>query len=166
MPIHPNGISPPGFFKVKAGERMTIPGIQSGEYEPTIWIPGVAEWRGKPFKLAPNTPPVEVPLETGADVKISVLPPGSDEAIEDFRLIRINASEEWYSLSDCLQGLMTYHSLPKGKYTIHIPAPDNRKYGAFAENVPAYAARDNPFEITDNTPPVLKLGTIQLEAAR
>ena len=161
-----DGLSPSGIFKIPAGERIAIPGIQVGEYEATVWIAGAAEWHGGPFRVGGDAMPVEVRLDPGADVRLVVIPPGTDKATATFGLHRVDAPERWWPDSDCVGGMVTFYSLPKGKYSIQIPASADWRHGSGPEGLPPYAAREIPFEITDTTPPVLNLGRIQLDANR
>ena len=131
----------------------------------------IAGWFPRPSPAADeraraNSPPVDVQLDPGADVKISVLPPGSKQATSAYNLIRTNAPERWHPSTDCQQGVTTYHGLPKGKYAIHIPPSTAWTYRGGPQNLPTYSAREIPFEITDQTPPILDLGTIPLEPLR
>ncbi len=165
-----DGISPPGVFKVDAGERIIIPGIQAAEYDAVMWIPGTAEWRGGPFKLGKDTPPVATKLDAGADVSISVMPPGVHGGTSEFRIIREGAPKDWYPESECRGEITTYRGLPVGKYVIHIPSSSKLGTRHAEADAPQtflpYAAREIPFEITAKSPPRMDLGTIKLEAMR
>ena len=154
-----------GVFKVPAGEVITITDLLEGNYKATINVPGIAEWRGGPFRVEPDAKPILVRPERGSDLRVTVVPPGADRATIAYSLIRKNGPKDWLPNSECQGGVRTFHGLEKGDYVLRIPPPDEWPFDV-PKSVPNYRARNIRFQITSKTPPVLDLGQIQIKATK
>ena len=154
-----------GVFKVPAEEVMTIPELLEGNYRATLNVPGIVEWSSGPFRVGPGIQPILVRPEPGTDLRVSIVPPGTDRPMVAYQLHRKNGPPNWIPNSETRGGVRTFYGLEKGDYILRIPTPDEWPFDV-PKTVPNYRRRDIPFQVTSKTPPVLSLGLIKLKAAK
>ena len=96
----------------------------------------------------------------------SLAPDGERKVSYDLRKLGTNAELDYYESEN-----HTFRGLPCGDYVLHIRGSGELQSDdpEFADAAPAkmeYAGRDIPFTISENSPPLIDLGKIDLEPVR
>jgi hypothetical protein len=139
--------------------------MQCGSYDLVVRAPGTTQFT-KQVEVDKNMPPLEVQLEKGSDVHFQVARPDGERHAR----LRLLKEGRKVDLEKCLDvRTMTFRNMPPGNYVLHFPSSaEVKSQDAEFGYAPArieYAEREIPFTLKEDSPPVIDLGTINLEPA-
>ncbi len=156
-------------FVVPFATNLVFSSLQPGRYQLEVRIPGAAFWQSEHINHGGNGAQVTARLESGADLKYQVNPPGGPslsvrptvEVLQNGKLLPSHIYADWFTNA--------YRSLVPGHYTLRVlsRAEQTRKsYGTDALIPAAYNYRgaERSFTISENSPNTIDLGTIELQA--
>lgn len=142
---------------------VALPPLQPDTYELEVAVPGALQVKER-FVAEPGAESLDVQLSTGTDVRVEfVQPNGVRDRVDD----RLFSNFQWVHRYRDQQA--TYRGLPPGNYEIHVASSDEAVKASGRSTKPGpdetpYQGRKIAFTITEDSPPLIDLGAIQLEA--
>jgi len=149
----------PAEFALLAAREVIFQHVAPGEYRLQIFLPGYAYWSGSIDTRSQSS--FLPPLQPGRDVSVEVLPPEGWHAnqviAEVWRGKEKIGNEHWVFKTGMFRGL------PFGSYVLRIPdAEEHRRLRRIVPLTGEFSAVEIPFEINEQSPPIVKLPTVDL----
>jgi len=133
--------------------------LQPGSYTVEILLAGAERYTRIITADARNSS-IDVQLRPGADVHVEPVRPDDQRMLGGAYVTRPNSETDLRYYRD-QNGI--FRGLPCGDYVLHIPgSADLHRRGLFVDAV-NYTGREIPFRISENSPPLVDLGTIRLD---
>jgi hypothetical protein len=134
--------------------------LQPGSYKVEILLPG-AERYIRTVTIDGRNPSVDAQLRPGGDVHVEPVRPDEQRMLGGSYVTRPNSETDLRYYQDQTG---TFRGLPCGDYVLHIPrsADLHSRHHLFVDAV-SYTGRQIPFRISENSPPLIDLGTIRLD---
>ena len=133
--------------------------LQPGSYTVEIFLAGAERYTRIVTADARNSS-IDVQLRPGVDVHVEPVRPDDQRMLGGAYLTRPNSETDLRYYKD-QNGI--FRGLPCGDYVLHIPgSADLHRRGLFVDAV-NYTGREIPFRISENSPPLVDLGTIRLD---
>jgi hypothetical protein len=147
------------------GQPLKLPLLQPGTYELQVSTRGAQVVKHIFVAQGAGEQLLDVQLQSGSDVRVEFVAPNGARNRAWTRLYNNHQPVDAFQDGD-----ETYRGLPPGNYEIHVAGTDEEAESAFSPTKPgpdevAYRGRRIAFTISENSPPFIDLGEIQLEPA-
>ncbi len=148
-------------FDAPAEQPMSLM-LQPGSYRLEILLAGAERYTHIVTADARNSS-IDVQLRPGADVHVEPVRPDDQRMLGGAYLTKPNSETD---LKYCQDQNGIFRGLPCGDYVLHIPSSaDLHSRDKLFVDAVNYTGRQIPFRISDNSPPLIDLGTIRLDPA-
>jgi hypothetical protein len=151
---------------------LDFPALQPGRYRLQVQVPGAVRWISEDIEIDAKPVETRAILRRGADVHIVLTPPRKDplQLLVPFSLLQNGKMVHSYLDYDYDVDSHIFRGLPPAQYTLKVPgnAEALARRRSQNEQIPesaAYLGTEVNFTITENSPPFLDLGTLELESA-